>query len=33
VVGLGDFTDRELEAIGTVKPSAAALAFNFEMEV
>jgi hypothetical protein len=33
VVGLGDFTDGELEAIGTVKPSAAALAFNFEMEV
>lgn len=32
VLGLGDFTDAELEAIAAVKPSATARAFDHELE-
>jgi prevent-host-death family protein len=32
VLGLGDFTDTDIEAIKAVKPSKVAAAFNHEME-
>jgi hypothetical protein len=32
VIGLGEFTDDDLNAIGSVKPSAAASAYNHELD-